>query len=93
MQHDVQELNRELCDKLESRMKGTPQEGAIGKLFTGQYRSYIKTLNPACGGYMSFRDEQYYDVQLDVKGCADVLASFEKYTEQERMDGENQYEA
>ena len=33
------------------------------------------------------------DIQLDVKGCKDVEASFKKYTEVEKLDGENQYEA
>uniref|UniRef100_A0A1S4CWW6 Ubiquitin carboxyl-terminal hydrolase 12 n=2 Tax=Nicotiana TaxID=4085 RepID=A0A1S4CWW6_TOBAC len=33
MQHDVQELNRVLCEKLEDKMKGTVVEGTIQKLF------------------------------------------------------------
>ena len=33
------------------------------------------------------------DLQLDVKGCKDVYASFAKYTEVEMLDGQNQYKA
>lgn len=31
--------------------------------------------------------------QLDVKGCRDVYASFERYCDVELMDGPNQYKA
>jgi ubiquitin carboxyl-terminal hydrolase 7 len=60
-QHDVQEFNRVLQDKLETKMKvreyashvlqrlmnvqGTKAEGAISKLFVGKMKSYIKCVN------------------------------------------------
>lgn len=33
------------------------------------------------------------DLQLDVKNCKDVYASFDKYVEVEMLDGENKYHA
>lgn len=33
------------------------------------------------------------DLQLDVKGCTDVYASFDKYVEVERLEGDNKYHA
>lgn len=33
------------------------------------------------------------DLQLDVKGCRDVYASFDKYVEVERLEGDNKYHA
>lgn len=61
LQHDVQEFNRVLQDKLEMKMKvcrqysfritwltggqGTKAEGAIQKLFVGKMKSYIKCVN------------------------------------------------
>ncbi|KAK4408347.1 Ubiquitin carboxyl-terminal hydrolase 12 [Sesamum angolense] len=33
------------------------------------------------------------DLQLDVKGCPDVYASFDKYVEVEHLDGNNKYHA
>lgn len=33
------------------------------------------------------------DLQLDVKGCIDVYASFDKYVEVERLEGDNRYQA
>lgn len=45
MQHDVQEFSRILQDKLEVKMKGTPAEGAIPRLFRGQMKNYLKCIN------------------------------------------------
>ncbi|CAH8260155.1 unnamed protein product [Arabidopsis lyrata] len=90
MQHDVQELNRVLCEKLEDKMKGTVVEGTIQKLFEGHHMNYIECINV---DYKSTRKESFYDLQLDVKGCKDVYASFDKYVEVERLEGDNKYHA
>ncbi|CAM8927423.1 unnamed protein product [Rhodiola kirilowii] len=90
MQHDVQELNRVLCEKLEDKMKGTVVEGTIQQLFEGHHMNYIECINV---DYKSTRKESFYDLQLDVKGCKDVYASFDKYVEVERLEGDNKYQA
>eukprot|EP00258_Populus_trichocarpa_P027292 XP_024443311.1 ubiquitin carboxyl-terminal hydrolase 12 isoform X1 [Populus trichocarpa] len=90
MQHDVQELNRVLCEKLEDKMKGTVVEGTIQQLFEGHHMNYIECINVE---YKSTRKESFYDLQLDVKGCRDVYASFDKYVEVERLEGDNKYHA
>ncbi|XVF82670.1 hypothetical protein PTKIN_Ptkin16aG0067100 [Pterospermum kingtungense] len=90
MQHDVQELNRVLCEKLEDKMKGTVVEGTIQQLFEGHHMNYIECINV---DYKSTRKESFYDLQLDVKGCKDVYASFDKYVEVERLEGDNRYHA
>ncbi|CAI8597772.1 unnamed protein product [Vicia faba] len=90
MQHDVQELNRVLCEKLEDKMKGTVVEGTIQKLFEGHHMNYIECINV---DYKSTRKESFYDLQLDVKGCRDVYGSFDKYVEVERLEGDNKYHA
>ncbi|CAM9255886.1 unnamed protein product, partial [Chrysoparadoxa australica] len=90
LQQDVQELNRVLCDKLEEKMKGTPVEGVVKELFEGRTRNYIKCVDV---DYTSQREETFYDVQLDVKGCKDIYESLAKYVEEETMDGDNMYEA
>ncbi|XP_015571890.1 ubiquitin C-terminal hydrolase 12 isoform X2 [Ricinus communis] len=90
MQHDVQELNRVLCEKLEDKMKGTVVEGTIQQLFEGHHMNYIECINV---DYKSTRKESFYDLQLDVKGCRDVYASFDKYVEVERLEGDNKYHA
>ncbi|XP_020087505.1 ubiquitin carboxyl-terminal hydrolase 12-like isoform X1 [Ananas comosus] len=90
MQHDVQELNRVLSEKLEDKMKGTVVEGTIQRLFEGHIMNYIQCINV---DFKSTRKESFYDLQLDVKGCKDVYASFDKYVEVERLEGDNKYHA
>ncbi|XP_051130777.1 ubiquitin C-terminal hydrolase 12-like isoform X2 [Andrographis paniculata] len=90
LQHDVQELNRVLCEKLEDKMKGTVVEGTIQQLFEGHHMNYIECINV---DYKSTRKESFYDLQLDVKGCKDIYASFDKYVEVERLEGDNKYHA
>ncbi|GBG84805.1 hypothetical protein CBR_g39181 [Chara braunii] len=90
MQHDVQELNRVLCEKLEDKMKSTVVEGTIQKLFEGHLLSYVECIDV---DFKSTRKESFYDLQLDVKGCKDVYESFDKYCMVERLEGDNQYHA
>lgn len=90
MQHDVQELNRVLQDKLEETMKQTTVEGTIQKLFEGHTTNFIECINV---DYKSERKEEFLDLQLDVKGCKDIYASFDRYTEIEKLDGDNKYRA
>ena len=86
----LQEMMRVLLDKLEEKMKDTEVEGTIGSLFSGTVCSYIQCVDV---NYESKREEDFYDIQLDVKGCADIYESFKKYTCKEMLDGENQYDA
>ncbi|KAI8081535.1 uncharacterized protein BX664DRAFT_340645 [Halteromyces radiatus] len=90
MQHDVQEFNRVLQDNLEAKMKNTPADGAIKKLFLGKMKSYIKCINV---DYESSRSEDYYDIQLNVKGCKDLEHSFKDYIAEETLEGDNKYHA
>ncbi|KAH7915018.1 hypothetical protein BJ138DRAFT_1170257 [Hygrophoropsis aurantiaca] len=90
LQHDVQEFNRVLCDKLESKMKGTKAEGAINKLFMGKMKSYIKCVNV---DYDSSTFEEFNDIQLNVKGMKNLYESFKDYVAVETMEGENKYHA
>lgn len=57
LQHDVQEFSRVLQDKLESKMKGTPADGAIQHLFAGKYKTYLKCINV---DYESSREESFF---------------------------------
>lgn len=90
MQQDVQEMMRILLDRLEDKMKGTTVDGMIKDLFCGKVRSYIRCIHV---NYESKREEDFYDIQLDVKGCKTIYESFQKYIEVENLDGENQYDA
>ncbi|EDO16509.1 hypothetical protein Kpol_513p25 [Vanderwaltozyma polyspora DSM 70294] len=89
-QHDVQELNRILMDRLENRMKGTNVEGKLNEIFVGKMKSYIRCKNV---DYESSRVEDFWDIQLNVKNFKSLQESFENYIEVELMNGENQYAA
>lgn len=90
MQQDVQEMMRVLLDKLEEKMKDTEVKGVIKHLFSGTVKSFIRCVNVE---YESSREEDFYDIQLDVKGCADIYESFRRYISKEMLDGENKYDA
>lgn len=57
LQHDVQEFNRVLCDKLETKMKGTTADGEIKRIFAGTMKSYIKCIDI---DFESARSEDFY---------------------------------
>ncbi|KAJ7917322.1 hypothetical protein B0H13DRAFT_2443436, partial [Mycena leptocephala] len=93
LQHDVQEFNRVLVDKLESKMKGTKAEGAIVKLLAGKMKSYIKCVDV---DYESSKIEEFNGashIQLNVKGMKNLYESFRDYVAVEMLDGENKYQA
>ena len=90
LQQDVQEMMRILLDKLEEKMKGTRVSEVIKTLFAGKVKSYIRCTNIM---YESSREEDFYDIQLDVKGCNNLYDSFRKYIEKEMLDGDNKYDA
>lgn len=90
MQHDVQEFCRVILDNLETKIDKQPElKGSIQNLFRGQIRSYIRCAKVP---YKSERDEYFYDLSLNVKGCSDLNQSFAKYIEREKLFGKNQYD-
>lgn len=89
-QHDVQELNRILMDRLETKMKGTEIDGCLNDIFVGKMKSFIRCVNV---DYESSRTEDFWDIQLNVKGLKDIKESFDNYVELELLDGENKYDA
>ncbi|XP_077591421.1 ubiquitin carboxyl-terminal hydrolase 7 isoform X2 [Stigmatopora nigra] len=90
MQHDVQELCRVLLDNVENKMKGTCVEGTIPRLFRGKMVSYIQCKHV---DYRSERIEDYYDIQLSIKGKKNIFESFKDYVATEQLDGDNKYDA
>ncbi|RFU33440.1 hypothetical protein B7463_g2871, partial [Scytalidium lignicola] len=87
-QQDVQELSRKLMERMEEKMKGTEAENVLPKLFCGKVRTYISCINVP---YESRREEDFWDIQLNVSGNPNLEDSFKDYIQVETMDGENQY--
>lgn len=90
LQHDVQEFNRVLQEKLEIKMKGTAADGAISQLFVGKMKSFLRCVHV---DYESSRTEDFYDIQLNVKGMPNLEASFWDYIQTEMLEGDNKYHA
>lgn len=88
MQHDVQEFNRVLQDNLEGKMRKTQAENALSRLFVGKMKSYIKCVDV---DYESARVEEFWDIQLNVKGMKNLAESFADYVQVETLDGDNKY--
>lgn len=89
-QQDVQELSRILMEKLEERMKGTSAEKALPQLFVGKSKTYISCINV---DFESSRLEDFWDIQLNVRGNKNLHESFMDYIQVETLEGENKYDA
>uniref|UniRef100_A0A0N5AEX3 Ubiquitin carboxyl-terminal hydrolase 7 n=1 Tax=Syphacia muris TaxID=451379 RepID=A0A0N5AEX3_9BILA len=89
-QHDVQELCRVLLDNLENKMADTKVKNTIPSLFEGKMQSFVRCKKV---DFESNRIESFYDLQLNIKGKANVLESFDDYTATETLDGDNKYDA
>ena len=99
-QHDIQELNRVLCDRLGPVLSaadlaaaaGPGQEGAkvgmIDALFRGKLRRVTRCIHV---DFESAVEEDFYDLQVEVMGCGGVERSLARLLEEERMDGKNKY--
>ncbi|OIR58541.1 MAG: ubiquitin carboxyl-terminal hydrolase [Amphiamblys sp. WSBS2006] len=89
-QHDIHEFNINLLDNLERKVKGTDVETFISDLFIGKLKSYIRCTEVE---YESSRMEDFYDIQLRVKGMQSVEDSLREYVQAELLCGDNMYEA
>ena len=80
-QRDIQEFGHILIDSV----------GKANNIFKGKYRSYKRLINI---NEKITNDEEYMDISLvvDEDECTDVHKSFEKYVEEEKLDGDNLYE-
>jgi len=89
-QHDAQELSRVFIDTLEEKMKGTKLEGFFERMLRGKEVSVIECLNVPAS---SRKEEKFYDLSLNVKGCRSAFTSFQKYCEEEMLTGDDKYDA
>jgi ubiquitin carboxyl-terminal hydrolase 7 len=87
-QQDVQELSRKLIERMEERMKGTAAEDALPRMLSGKVKTYVSCINV---DYESSRIEDFWDIQLNVRGIPNLQESFKDYIQQETLDGENKY--
>jgi len=62
----------------------------MAHLFRGKFTNYLRCVNVED---VSTRDEDFYDLQMPVKGCKDLYASLDEYVKEETLEGDNQYQS
>ncbi|CAM9148251.1 unnamed protein product, partial [Phaeothamnion confervicola] len=88
-QHDVQELNRLLVDALDKSLaKVSVNPLLVSTLYQGTVVNQVECRS--CG-YKSDRQENFYDLGLQVVNYQDMVTSLLAYTRPEPLEGENQY--
>ena len=97
LQQDMQEMTRLLIDKLESRLKNSGKDKMLKNLFCGKVENYIKCTDIE---YKSVREEEFYDIQLNVirgMDCSSQIESIEEALDEilavEILEGQNAYDA
>ena len=75
-------------ERLEERMKGTEAENALARMFAWKMKTYISCINV---DFESSRVEDFWDLQLNVRGNSSLDESFRDYIQVETLDGENKY--
>ncbi|GBB89580.1 hypothetical protein RclHR1_01630018 [Rhizophagus clarus] len=87
--HDVHEFNRMLQDILKVKMKNTRVDGEITRLFVGKVKKYVKCISV---NYKYCNVEDYYDIQLNIKGCKTLRDSFKNFVQEVTLEGNNKYQ-
>lgn len=88
VQHDAHELNRLLIDALEKSLKHTAGDTLCRDIYQGTLAYQTKCLN--CN-YTSYRTEPYYDLNVQVIDCKNLIESLRKYCTAEVLDGDSAY--
>jgi ubiquitin carboxyl-terminal hydrolase 7 len=63
-------------ERMEEKMKGTPAEKALPEMFVGKTKTYISCINV---DYESSRVEDFWDIQLNVRGNKTLDDSFKDF--------------
>ena len=99
VQHDVQEMNRLLVDRLESRLEISRKDKLVKNLFCGKIENFITCTDI---DFKSVREEDFYDIQLnlvtfDHEGRRQQISSIQEalnaYLAVEVLEGTNAYDA
>ncbi|KAA6384259.1 MAG: putative cysteine proteinase [Streblomastix strix] len=87
-QHDVQELNRVLMEKIIEMTENTPFRDCIPALFQVKMLTSIHCIDVK---FESAREETAYDINLAMQGCRNLYESLDGYVASELLQGDNCY--
>jgi ubiquitin carboxyl-terminal hydrolase 7 len=85
---DIVEFSRTFLELMEEKMKSTGMGSVLPQIFTGKVKTYISCINV---DYETSRIEDFWDIQLGVRGNSNLFDSFKDYIRIEKLDGESQY--
>ncbi|KAF9573120.1 hypothetical protein EC968_008969 [Mortierella alpina] len=88
VQMDVDEFFNILFDRLESSVKGTPQEELFKQQYGGKLVQQIKSKD--CE-HISEREDSFFSIQCEVKNKKTLEESLQLYVQGEILDGDNKY--
>ncbi|KAF9957098.1 hypothetical protein BGZ72_002145 [Mortierella alpina] len=88
VQMDVDEFFNILFDRLESSVKGTPQEELFRQQYGGKLVQQIKSKD--CE-HISEREDSFFSIQCEVKNKKTLEESLQLYVQGEILDGDNKY--
>ncbi|CAM9511545.1 unnamed protein product, partial [Phaeothamnion confervicola] len=92
VQQDAHEFGRFLLMNIEAEAEdGAAPAGAVTavrRLFVGQLANFLSCVDVP---FEKEWKEDFFDVSLDVKGCRDLKAALNRYTEPELLSGENRW--
>ncbi|GES91834.1 cysteine proteinase [Rhizophagus clarus] len=87
---DLQNTHRRMLqDILKVKMKNTRVDGEITRLFVGKVKKYVKCISV---NYKYCNVEDYYDIQLNIKGCKTLRDSFKNFVQEVTLEGNNKYQ-
>eukprot|EP01034_Spumella_vulgaris_P022855 gene22855-29029_t len=89
VQHDAHELNRLLIDALDKSLKRTSGENLCAQLYEGRLANQIRCLT--CGT-VSEREEPFFDLNMQVTDCADLVHSLRQHSVAELLAGDSAYQ-
>lgn len=86
---DAYEFFTRLQDSIDEYMKSQGHEKIMYSVFGGSFIQIIEV--PQHKGLRSEREEEFYQISVDVRGKKNLIKSLESYMAPETLDGENQW--
>eukprot|EP01087_Luapelamoeba_hula_P004813 TRINITY_DN1477_c2_g1_i2.p1 TRINITY_DN1477_c2_g1~~TRINITY_DN1477_c2_g1_i2.p1 ORF type:complete len:2138 (-),score=282.67 TRINITY_DN1477_c2_g1_i2:109-6522(-) len=87
-QQDADEFMNMLLEKLETLLKGTPQEKMLAQTLGGTLSNQF--ISRDCP-HVSEREESFFALSLDIKNKKNITESLELYVQGDVLEGENKY--
>lgn len=86
---DAYEFFTRLQDTIDEHLKATGQDRVIYSVLGGSFNQIIEV--PGHDGLRSEREEEFYQISLDVRGKENLIQSLESYVAVETLDAQNQW--